>query len=128
MFCQSKRVFIDIPSIDSRLDDARKLAADYSVTMRNCVELSWLSRVVDPPPPLDLSASGNSTRAKKPGNGRRMTSLAKLVLQYTGQELDKGPERVSDWEMVLSKSQQICGFVSAVCNIFILLTWVNRRC
>lgn len=80
--------------------------------MGNCVELSWLQRVIDPPPPplVGQEVDEKAARAKKLGNGRRLISLAKLVLQYTGYELNKGPERTSDWEILLSNDQQTCAY------------------
>jgi hypothetical protein len=86
----------------TRIDDAMKLFRDYGILARNLIELGALACAVD-------------ERFAKI-YARPIVSLAKVVAFYLHRSLDKGPVRVSNWELELTKPQIICMF-----SLFVIL-------
>jgi len=85
----------EIPKIGVNiLNDGKKLFRDHGILAKNLVELGALALLVDP--------VGSQERSK---SKRRVVSLVKLVRWYCGMEVDKGKERISDWEMKLESEQ-----------------------
>jgi hypothetical protein len=85
----------EIPKIGVNiLNDGKKLFRDHSILAKNLVELGALALLVDP--------AGSQERSK---SKRRIISLAKLVQWYYGMELEKGKERVGNWELQLDNEQ-----------------------
>jgi hypothetical protein len=82
-----KRVFLS-------LDDCKKLAADWNISVRNCVDLSLLARCVD--------------NARWKGRYVEPIGLARLVETYEHLSLPKGKIQRSNWETLLSDVQQDC--------------------
>ncbi|XP_006455377.1 hypothetical protein AGABI2DRAFT_209861 [Agaricus bisporus var. bisporus H97] len=72
------------------LNDGKKLFRDYGILAKNLVELGSFALIVDPSPVAK----------------RKIVSLAKLVEHYCQRILEKGEERISNWEKPLSKKQQ----------------------
>ncbi|KAH7883831.1 ribonuclease H-like domain-containing protein, partial [Phlebopus sp. FC_14] len=72
--------------------DCMKLYNDRGVSVRNCVELSYLARTVD--------------NARWKGRYADLISLARLVEAYENQSLPKGRIQRSDWQSPLNRSQQ----------------------
>ncbi|KAL5518655.1 hypothetical protein ACEPAH_338 [Sanghuangporus vaninii] len=74
------------------LGDAQHMYRDFGVTVRSCVELSYLARTLDP--------------ERWPGNPAEFISLARLASVYLNHSLLKTGIRRSNWEeSVLSKEQ-----------------------
>lgn len=76
------------------LDDCQKLYTDYSISTRNCVDLSLLARSVDNP--------------RWKGKYSNPIGLARLVETYEELALPKGRITRSNWEAKLSDQQQDC--------------------
>ncbi|KAK7064521.1 exonuclease domain-containing protein, partial [Favolaschia claudopus] len=74
--------------------DARKLYNDFSVNLRNCVDLSLLARSVD--------------NARWKGKYSDPIGLARLIGVYEDRLLTKGRITRSNWENVLDAAQREC--------------------
>ncbi|KAG5653721.1 hypothetical protein H0H81_011128 [Sphagnurus paluster] len=70
------------------LNDGKKLFRDYGILAKNLVELGAIAAAADPDGPK-----------------RRIVSLSKLTERYCGKTLDKGSERVGNWEAPLDQQQ-----------------------
>jgi len=85
----------EIPKIGVNiLNDGKKLFRDHGVVAQNLVELGALALLADP--------VGSQERSK---SKRKIVSLVKLVQWYLGMEVDKGKERVGNWESNLDAKQ-----------------------
>jgi hypothetical protein len=80
--------------LDLALDDCKKLYADWSISVRNCVDLSLLARCVD--------------NARWKGRYVEPIGLGRLVETYEKLSLPKGKIQRSNWEAQLSTVQQDC--------------------
>ncbi|KAF5384061.1 hypothetical protein D9615_003145 [Tricholomella constricta] len=81
---------VDIPKLGVNiLNDGKKLFRDYGILAKNLVELGAVASAVDP-----------SNVSK-----RKIVSLAKLTERYCGKTLEKGLERMGNWEAPLDQLQ-----------------------
>ena len=89
-----------VPSLGLRVTtqhatgDVQKLWRDYSVSVRNCVDLSLLARTVD--------------NARWKGKYSQPIALARLCEAYEELTLHKGKITRSNWERELTEAQQLC--------------------
>ena len=105
----------------THLGDAQRLYQDYGVTVRSCIELSYLARCVD--------------QDRWSGDHRNLIGLSRLVQTYMGFTLSKTSTRSGNWDDVLTNAQKLCMleyrflFTRAVAYIDTLLRCLSlHRC
>lgn len=89
--------------LTTKLDDCKRLYRDYGVSTQGGMELSYLSRFVDPHIwPSDPDSKKNTG----------LIGLARLARTYKQRRLGKNQRvQLSNWEAVLTNDQQSCEYI-----------------
>ncbi|EJD04292.1 ribonuclease H-like protein [Fomitiporia mediterranea MF3/22] len=92
--------------------DAQRLYRDHAVTVRSCVELSYLARCVD--------------HDRWPGDLTNHIGIARLVYVYKGLLLSKGRMKMTNWEEQLTEEQKLYAANDAHAGMAICTSLLRR--
>lgn len=87
--------------------------------------------VAAPVPEKKAAVSGKREKTpveKRVAPGRALIKLARLSRRYLGRELEKGEERMSNWELYLSYKQRGCEWFHIVFDFITILIQGGVRC